>query len=609
MTQPPAIPPRPPAEPQASDDYVVDVSALDLAKQELQRFKGGLGKAALGFLVLVPTLLAAVYLWANWDPLGNLSELPVALVNEDQPTQAGGQSVAGGTAIEEKLTSAPLLGWQKASGEEARQGLQDGDFYAVLTIPKDFSARLGSPAGDTPQRASVALQLDDANNYMVGVAARTLGVELQDQIDAAAQAAYADAAFAGYDVLTKGFGVAADEAKTLAGNAKATSAAAGELSASLGKLEGGARDLKVSTGNLSKDIGGLATGLDDSAKAVEAAGEQLKTVVANATAPTATTPAGTTPTATTPGDAAVAAAVADLKEAASKAGNDVDELQQDAKRSAGDAATHRDSARTANDDGEAVAKQASSVAEEAGALSDSLEVSTGELPGSDPEGREQLASVLVHPVGITITNANPAGTYGRGMAPLFLSIGLWTFALIVFLLMRPVSPDDLESDASSLTLALGAWLPAALVGTAGAVVLLFSGVVIGLSPDSPGGVLVLLLLGIWAFTAIVQALRLLFGPAGLAAALFLLVIQVAASGGVYPVELSPGVLRALSPVVPFTWLVDAFRVAISGGVSSNVGVAAAGLLVLAVIGLGVSSLVIANRRGDRLDDAALEQPS
>ena len=50
-----------------------------LSRFELRRFNGFLPVAALLFALLVPVIYGAVYLSANWDPYGNLKNLPVAV--------------------------------------------------------------------------------------------------------------------------------------------------------------------------------------------------------------------------------------------------------------------------------------------------------------------------------------------------------------------------------------------------------------------------------------------------------------------------------------------------------------------------------------------------
>ena len=47
------------------------INTFRLAGYELRRFKGPLPILALLFLVLVPLLYGALYLWSNWDPYGS----------------------------------------------------------------------------------------------------------------------------------------------------------------------------------------------------------------------------------------------------------------------------------------------------------------------------------------------------------------------------------------------------------------------------------------------------------------------------------------------------------------------------------------------------------
>ena len=54
---------------------------------------------ALVALMLVPVLYGGVYLWANQDPYGRLSEVPVALVNLDTGAQNDGASVNYGDEV------------------------------------------------------------------------------------------------------------------------------------------------------------------------------------------------------------------------------------------------------------------------------------------------------------------------------------------------------------------------------------------------------------------------------------------------------------------------------------------------------------------------------
>ena len=74
-----------------------------LTTTELRRFRGPLPLLSAIFLICVPLLYGATYLWSNWDPYGRLDQLKVAVVNLDQPVQAEGTKVHGGKDIVEQL--------------------------------------------------------------------------------------------------------------------------------------------------------------------------------------------------------------------------------------------------------------------------------------------------------------------------------------------------------------------------------------------------------------------------------------------------------------------------------------------------------------------------
>ena len=66
------------------------------------------------------------------------------------------------------------------------------------------------------------------------------------------------------------------------------------------------------------------------------------------------------------------------------------------------------------------------------------------------------------------------------------------------------------------------------------------------------------------FTMIVYSLVFAFENIGLAAGVILMVLQVAGSGGTFPVEVLPPVFRALFPLMPFRYAMDALRECIGG---------------------------------------------
>ena len=85
------------------------IKTVRLASYELRRFKGPLPIIALLFLLLVPTLSGALYLWSTWDPYGKLDQVPVAVVNQDVPVRGGGQDRRRGRSAGRRTAGRPHL--------------------------------------------------------------------------------------------------------------------------------------------------------------------------------------------------------------------------------------------------------------------------------------------------------------------------------------------------------------------------------------------------------------------------------------------------------------------------------------------------------------------
>src|SRR5699024_414706 len=84
------------------------------------------------------------------------------------------------------------------------------------------------------------------------------------------------------------------------------------------------------------------------------------------------------------------------------------------------------------------------------------------------------------------------------------------------------------------------------------------------------------------FITIIFTVVSIVGDVGKALAIVMLVLQIACSGGTYPIVLLPKFFQAISPFLPFTYAVDLMREAVGGIVWSNV---IYDLAILALFGL------------------------
>ncbi|MFJ8994531.1 YhgE/Pip family protein [Streptomyces sp. NPDC102279] len=230
-----------------------------LAALELRRFgRGKLPRAALAALLLLPLLYGALYLWSFWDPYGRLDRIPVALVNDDKGATAAGKKIEVGDDITEGLHDSDTFEWHQVSSAEAQRGIEDGTYYLSLTMPGDFSERIASSSGSSPETSALQVRTNDANNYIVGQISRTVFSEVRTAASTKTSRSFLDKIFIsfsdihgktvqaaeGADELNGGLGKAKKGSKDLADGLKEAKKGSGKLSGGLKKLTTGAGDLE-----------------------------------------------------------------------------------------------------------------------------------------------------------------------------------------------------------------------------------------------------------------------------------------------------------------------------------------------------------------------------
>ncbi|WP_406176001.1 YhgE/Pip family protein [Streptomyces canus] len=229
-----------------------------LAALELRRFgRGKLPRAALVALLVLPLLYGALYLWSFWDPYGRLDRIPVALVNDDRGATADGRKLTAGDDLAKGLRESDTFEWHRVSPAEAREGVENGTYYLSLTMPADFSKRIASSAGDSPETGALQVRTNDSNNYIVGQISRTVFAEVRRAASTKASRSFLDRIFIsfsdihgatvkaadGADDLEGGIGKAEKGSEDLATGLKDAEAGSGKLSDGLAKLDKGSGDL------------------------------------------------------------------------------------------------------------------------------------------------------------------------------------------------------------------------------------------------------------------------------------------------------------------------------------------------------------------------------
>ena len=225
------------------------------------------------------------------------------------------------------------------------------------------------------------------------------------------------------------------------------------------------------------------------------------------------------------------------------------------------------------------------------------------IPAYTSKQAEDAATVLSKPVDFHGVVENPANVYGRGLAPLFFSIAMWVFGISGFLVMRPISGRLLAGRLDPARLTFEAWLPFGVIGILGAFLMLFTvWGTLSLTPVHALAIIGLTLLTATVFSLIAHLLRTALGLPGSALLLVWLIVQLSSTGGTYPAVILPTFFRWAHPLMPITYTIDAYRVAISGGLWSRFTTDVLVLAAIGVLALLLDMLAVAARQRFRMTD-------
>ena len=234
------------------------------------------------------------------------------------------------------------------------------------------------------------------------------------------------------------------------------------------------------------------------------------------------------------------------------------------------------------------------------------------IVGDDPEA---FAQALAAPVEVERQAIYPVASFGVGRAQLYTTLALWVGALLAAVALRtdvaakltkhrPNRFDeevDLENETEDDTAEIPSEAPEepeeigpfakyfgrygtfALVGLAQSTLLTLGLIFfVKLEPAHP----FLLVLAGWVssciFMLLVYALTVALSNAGKALAVFLLVIQISSAGGSYPLQLLPHWFQSVSPWLPATYSIRAFRSALAGSYGADYWIALATLLLFII---------------------------
>lgn len=231
---------------------------------------------------LIPALYNVIFLSSMWDPYGKVSDLPVAVVNQDKAVTASGKTLSIGEDVVSSLKENKNLDFHFVSKEDAQNGLEKGDYYMVVTLPSDLSERAASILTDNPQQMKIDYQTSSGHSFIAGKMSDSAMASLKQTVAQNVTDTYTSAIFKNMGDLKTGLVKASDGAQqlasgsqqlgsgsqTIANNLRTLNQATSKLSSGAAQFNTGLQTYTGSVAQVSSGLGSLSNGINTYANGV-----------------------------------------------------------------------------------------------------------------------------------------------------------------------------------------------------------------------------------------------------------------------------------------------------------------------------------------------------
>ncbi|AQP53475.1 YhgE/Pip domain-containing protein [Vagococcus penaei] len=235
---------------------------MKMVKQEfINIFKNKILLISVIAITFIPILYASVFDKSVWDPYGMAKDLPVAIVNEDQPTEMLGQKIDVGNQVVDQLKGNKDLKWEFVSADKAKKGMDDLYYYMIVTIPKDFSKSATTLLDKNPEKMEITYTTNGSLNYIgqeiVKIGATTLESQVRDNVTGA----YVTALNQVGKKAVAGINEASNGASQLANGTDQLQSGLKEYTSGVSQASDGSNQLTAGMGSLAGNIGPLSSGV------------------------------------------------------------------------------------------------------------------------------------------------------------------------------------------------------------------------------------------------------------------------------------------------------------------------------------------------------------
>ena len=211
---------------------------------------------------LIPALYNIIFLSSMWDPYGQLSDLPVAVVNNDKEASYNGNTMAIGKDMVSNLKENKTLDFHFVDEEEGKKGLEDGDYYMVVTLPSDLSEKAASILTNHPEQMQIDYQTSSGHSFIASKMSDSAMTQLKQNVSTNVTETYTKALFDKMVELKDGMSQAASGSEKLTDGADQLVAGSQTLTSNLNSLADSSLTFSNGTEQFTKGLSAYVSGVE-----------------------------------------------------------------------------------------------------------------------------------------------------------------------------------------------------------------------------------------------------------------------------------------------------------------------------------------------------------
>lgn len=181
---------------------------------------------------------------------------------------------------------------------------------------------------------------------------------------------------------------------------------------------------------------------------------------------------------------------------------------------------------------------------------------------NDPE---QFSEFMKTPTDMVTNKMYPIELYGSAMTPFYTTLAIWVGGTLLVALVKCKVEEKRAEGLKLYETYFGRYLLFLLIGSIQALVVALGDIyLLKIQCLYPGKFVLAAVTASIIFVTIIYSLTVSFGDVGKAISIVFLVLQVAGSGGTFPIQVTPKFFQMVNPLLPFTHIINAMRECVGG---------------------------------------------